>query len=147
MTKILFLFVIFTSIYAYATEQSPYITVCDAPACSKTASRIDPPQHKTQDGLVVITDPGVMFNAPGSVTKLAAQGDILAIFFERGQKMGATTLTFSAKTGTDLFFQVWRRILGPWTCRSKKKMPADIEKEHGQAMNDSWTKGFGNGIE
>lgn len=92
MRKVLLLLVICMSLHACASQRSPYITTCDAPACSKTASPVELP-YKAQEGLVVVTKPAVTFTAPSPVSKIAAQGSMLAIISEHGPRIGATTLT------------------------------------------------------
>lgn len=94
MRTALFVLVMFASVKVLPSPPSPFITVCDAPACSKTAIFVEPP-HQEQRGLDIIASPAVVVSVPTEVSKIAAQGNILAVFFEDGQRIGATTLTRS----------------------------------------------------
>lgn len=78
--------------YAFADEIDP--------------TQRDPSDYQTAVGehrayeqrgeLSVIANPALTFSTDGTISRLAAQGDNLALFFEDGRHMGITTLSISS---------------------------------------------------
>lgn len=92
MNRIIFTLLLAFSAAACANKPSPYSTSCDLTACRQIALTANIKSGES-GAFRVISDPGLTWLLPSSPIKMANQGSMLALFFEDGSRLAATTLS------------------------------------------------------